>query len=130
MTQELYERVRPHVTVYAGSHGVDPTSATRTVLEALPGITPEAVERLLEVEPGGDPLEAIDDEVLEQVDRYLLPSRKTVFTIRAVGSTSGGGLFIREALIELDGSPERPFLVYAWRQGIPADDSSSRNRQP
>jgi general secretion pathway protein K len=124
MTRELYERVRPHVTVYAGSDGVDPTRATRTVLEALPGITPQAIERLLEVEPGEDPLEAIDDEeVLEQIDLYWLPSREAVFTIRAVGRTPGGGMFIREALIELDGSPERPFLVYVWRQGVPAGES-------
>ena len=124
MTGELYERVRPHVTVYAGSDGVDPTRATRAVLEALPGITPEVVERLLEAEPGEDPLDTIDDdEVLEQIDLYWLPSREAVFTIRAVGRTPGGGMFIREALIELDGSPERPFLVYVWRQGAPAGDS-------
>lgn len=124
MTPELYERVRPHVTVHAGSDGVDPTRATRIVLEALPGITPEVVERLLEVEPGEDPLEAIaDEELLEQIDLYWLPSREAVFTIRAVGRTQGGGLFIREAVIELDGSPERPFLVYVWRQGLPAGDS-------
>jgi general secretion pathway protein K len=123
MTRELYQRVRPHVTVYAGSDGVDPTRATRAVLEALPGITPEVVERLIEAEPGGDPLEAIDDEVLEQIDLYWLPSREAVFTIRAVGRTPGGGMFVREALIELDGSPERPFLVYVWRQGVPAGDS-------
>jgi hypothetical protein len=118
MTEELYERVRPHVTVYAGSDGVDPTRATRSVLEALPGITPEVVERLLAVEPGEDPLEAIDDEeVLELIDPYWLPSRESVFAIRAVGRTPGGGMFVREALIELDGSPERPFLVYVWRRG-------------
>jgi general secretion pathway protein K len=123
MTQNLYERVRPHVTVYAGSDGVDPTRATRTVLEALPGLTSEVVERLLEMEPGGDPLKAIeDDEVLEQIDLYWLPSREAVFTIRAEGRTPGGGLFVREALIELDGSPERSFLVYVWRQEVPAAD--------
>jgi general secretion pathway protein K len=123
MTQELYERVRPHVTVYAGSDGVDPTRATRTVLEALPGITPEIVERLLELESGEDPLEAIEDEeVLGQIDLYWLPSRESVFTIRALGRTQGGGLFLREAVIELQGSPERPFLVDVWRQGkLPTD---------
>jgi len=123
MTQDLYERIRPHVTVYAGSDGVDPTRATRTVLEALPGITPEVVERLLDLEPGGDPRKAIgDDEVVEQIDLYWRPSREGAFAIRAEGRTSGGGLFLREALIELGGSPERPFLVYVWRQGAPVAD--------
>jgi general secretion pathway protein K len=118
MTEELYTRLRPHVTVHAGSDGFDPTRATRAVLEALPGITPQAVERLLAIEPSDDPLEAIDDEVLEQIDLYWLPSREALFTIRAEAWTPGGGRFVREAVIELDGSPERPFLVHAWRQGI------------
>jgi hypothetical protein len=119
MTEELYRRIRPHVTVHAASDGLDPTRATRAVLEALPGITPEVVERLLATGASDDPLEAIDDdEVLGQIDLYWLPSREAVFTIRAEARTSGGGRFVREAVIELDGSPQRPFLVHAWRQEI------------
>jgi general secretion pathway protein K len=118
MSGELYQRVRPHVTVHAGSDGVDPTRATRAVLEALPGMTPAVVERLLAAELGDDPLAAVeDDEVLAQIDLYWLPSREAVFTVRSEGRTAGGGRFVREAVIELDGSPERPFLVHAWRQG-------------
>jgi general secretion pathway protein K len=117
MTGDLYRRVRPHVTVHAGSDGIDPTRATRAVLEALPGITPAVVERLLAADLDGDPLAAIeDDEVLAQIDLYWLPSREAVFTVRSEGRTAGGGRFVREAVIELDGSPERPFLVHAWRQ--------------
>jgi hypothetical protein len=56
--------------------------------------------------------------VLEQIDLYWLPSREAVFTIRALVLTQGGGLFLREAVIELQGSPERPFLVHVWRQGL------------
>jgi hypothetical protein len=41
-----------------------------------------------------------------------------VFTIRAEARTPGGGHFVREAVIELDGSPEQPYLVYTWRQGF------------
>jgi general secretion pathway protein K len=118
MTQELYKRVRPHVTVHTRSDGFDPTRATRPVLEALPGITPEVVERLLEAGPSEDPLAAIDDETLERVDLYWLPSREAMFTIHAVGRTLGGGTFTREAVIELAGRPEQPFLVYAWGRGI------------
>jgi hypothetical protein len=107
--------------VHAAADGLDPTRATRAVLEALPGITPAVVERLLAADPFEDPLEAVDDdEVLAQIDLYWLPSREAVFTIRAEARTQGGGRFVREAVVELDGSPQRPFLVHAWRQG--ADD--------
>lgn len=123
MTGELYQRIRPHVTVHSGSDGVDPLRASRAVLQALPGMTPDLVERLLAAEPGDDPLAAIeDDEALARIDYYWLPSREAVFTIRAVARTPGGGLFVREAVIELDGSPQQPFLVYAWRRGHPGDD--------
>jgi general secretion pathway protein K len=115
----LVRRIRPHVTVHSGSDGVDPTRATRAVLEALPGMTAAVVERLLAAGPEDDPLAAIeDDDVLEQIDLYWLPSREAVFTVRADARTAGGGRFVREAVIELDGSPERPFLVHAWRQGF------------
>ena len=118
MSDELYRRIRPHVTVHAGADGLDPTRATRAVIEALPGITPAVVERLLAADPDDDPLAAIDDDVvLAQIDRYWLPSREAVFTVRAEAWTPGGGRFVREAVIELDGSPQRPFLVHAWRQG-------------
>jgi general secretion pathway protein K len=117
MTEALYRRVRPHVTVHAAADGFDPTRATRAVLEALPGITPAAVERLLAADPYDDPLQTIDDAVLAQIDLYWLPSREAVFTIRAEARTPGGSRFVREAVIELDGSPEQPFLVHAWRQG-------------
>jgi general secretion pathway protein K len=118
MTEDLYRRIQPHVTVHAVADGFDPTRATRAVLEALPGITPAVVERLLAGDPFDDPLEAIDDdEVLAQIDLYWLPSREAVFTIRAEARTHGGGRFVREAVVELDGSPQRPFLVHAWRQG-------------
>jgi general secretion pathway protein K len=117
MTEALYRRIRPHVTVHAAADGLDPTRATRAVLEALPGITPAVVERLLAADLDADPLEAVDDdEVLAQIDLYWLPSREAVFTVRAEAATPGGGRFVREAVIELDGSPQRPFLVHAWRQ--------------
>jgi general secretion pathway protein K len=119
MTEALYRRIKPHVTVHSGSDGVDPTRATKAVLGALPGITPEIIESLLNAGPDDDPLDAIeDDEVLEQIDLFWLPSREAVFTIRADGRTPGGGHFVREAVVELDGSPEQPFLVYTWRQGF------------
>jgi general secretion pathway protein K len=89
MSEELYRRIR-HVTVHAAADGLDPDQ---------------------------DPLAAIDDdEVLAQIDLYWLPSRDAVFTVRAEAWTSGGGRFVREAVIELDGSPQCPFLVHAWRQ--------------
>lgn len=115
MTQALYELVRPYVTVYSGAEGVDPTRAPRPVLEALPGITPSLVEALLRGEI--DPFSLSQDQPLPVgLEDYLVPSRELIFTIRALGRTSAGR-FLRQAVIELDASRDRPFLVYAWSRG-------------
>ena len=57
MTQSLYQQVRPYVTVYSGSEGIDVTRAPRPVIEALPGITPPVVEALLTAGREVDPLQ-------------------------------------------------------------------------
>jgi general secretion pathway protein K len=118
MTRRLYEQVRPYVTVYSGAEGIDPTRAPRPVLEALPGITPPVVEALLTAGRGVDPFSLIEDQLLvAALENYFIPSRDLVFTIRALGHTSGGGRFLRQAVIELGFSRERPFLVHAWSRG-------------
>jgi general secretion pathway protein K len=122
MTQSLYARVRPYVTVYSGAEGIDPTQAPRLVLEALPGMTPPAVEALLTAGRELDPFSLIEDQqLLDELENYIVPSRELVFTIRALGRTSGGGRFLRQAVIELDPGRDRPFLVYAWGRGTLPD---------
>ncbi|HEX5795074.1 MAG TPA: hypothetical protein VFY19_04475, partial [Geminicoccaceae bacterium] len=107
VSQVLYEEVRPYVTVYSGAEGVDPTRAPRVVLEALPGMTPELVEVLLAAGPDSDPYLAIEDQgALDELEFYLLPTRDLVFTVRALARTPDGGTFLREAVIELGGSPD------------------------
>jgi general secretion pathway protein K len=127
MTQSLYEQVRPYVTVYSGAEGIDPTRAPRAVLEALPGITPPLVEALLTAGRELDPFSLIEDQqLLTELEEYIVPSRDLVFTIRALGRTSGGGRFLRQAVIELDGSRGQPFLVYTWGRGTLPDATGLR----
>ena len=92
------------------------------MLEALPGITPSVVEALLAAGREVDPFSVIEDqELLADLEEYIVPSRELMFTIRALGRTSGGGRFLRQAVIELDSSLDRPFLVYAWGRGTLPD---------
>jgi general secretion pathway protein K len=122
MTQSLYEQIRPYVTVYSGAEGIDPTRARRPVLEALPGITPTVVDALLAARREVDPFSVLEDQPsLADLEAYMVPSRELVFTIRALGRTSGGGRFLRQAVIELDASSDRPFLVYTWGRGTLPD---------
>ena len=118
MTRALYERAQPYVTVYSGAEGVDPLRAPGPVLQALPGMTPELVEQLLNAGSDFDPFFDLEDEtLLEQLELYFLPTRDAVFTIRALARSDDGGTFLRETVIELDGDPAQPFLVLDWRRG-------------
>jgi general secretion pathway protein K len=122
MTQTLYQQVRPFVTVYSGAEGIDPTRASRLALQALPGIPPELVEAMLTADAEVDPFTLFEDQSLpEELEQYIVPSRELVFTIRALGRTSGGGRFVRQAVIELGASADQPFLVYVWRRGTLAE---------
>ncbi|MGH6884823.1 MAG: general secretion pathway protein GspK [Geminicoccales bacterium] len=117
MSEALYRRLRPFVTVYSGAEGIDPTRASLDVLQAVPGMTPEIAEAIRAAGPGGDPFEVIDEEALFDLELYFVPSREIMFQILAEARTAGGGVFVRDAVIELSGQPEQPFMVHAWRRG-------------
>lgn len=117
MTAELQTRMRPHLTVLSRTKGVDPLRASRTVLAAIPGITPGAIEAFADAEPDADPSALIDQDLLFEIEYYLRPSREVMYTIRAEGRSAGGGVFVREAQVELFGGGSAPFQIYSWRRG-------------
>ena len=67
--------------------------------------------------PGADPFETIEDEVLFELEVYFIPSREIVYQVQAVARTAGGGVFVREAVIELALQPDQPFQAHVWRRG-------------
>jgi general secretion pathway protein K len=117
MTPELYRRIRPFITVFSGTEAVDPMHASRVVLAAIPGMTDQLVEAFAKAGAMEDPLASIDDTAVVDVEPYLIPSREVMYEVCAQATTAGGGIFVREAVIELTGQPLRPFLVHAWRHG-------------
>ncbi len=117
MTPELYRRMRPYVTIFSGAEAVDPLRASRVVLAAIPGMTQQLIEAYAAARPDEDPLAGIDDNTAFDIEPYLIPSREVMYTVRAEAETAAGGLFVREAVIELTGEPDRPFRVHAWRRG-------------
>ena len=117
MTPELYRRLRPYITVFSGAEAVDPRHAPRVVLAAIPGMTDQLIEAYAKAGPEEDPLANIEDDSVFEIEPYLIPSRKVMYTVRAEAKTAGGGQFVREAVIELTSQPDRPFRVHAWRRG-------------
>jgi general secretion pathway protein K len=119
MTEELFRRLRRHVTVFSGAEGIDPTRARRRVLRAVPGMTPELIEALRRLRPGADPFDLpdLDEDTLFDLELYFVPSREIMYGVRAEAHTKAGGVFVREAVIELSGSRERPFQIHDWHRG-------------
>jgi len=114
----LYQRIRPHVTIYSDAEGVDPLRASPAVLRAIPGITPE-IEAAISTSATADDVDLILSSIdVEEAVDYLLPSRELLFNIRAIGISEGGGRFVRDATIALDGGVDTlPFTIYTWQRG-------------
>ncbi|MGI9419281.1 MAG: hypothetical protein ACR2RA_15745 [Geminicoccaceae bacterium] len=123
MTDSLYEKLRPHMTVYTHADGLDPRRASNAALAALPGMTPNGVAAIrANNDPDADLLLALPSEMVGPFEDYVLPSRDLVFEIRALGQTAGGGRFLRESIVALDGGPsELPFSIFLWRRGTLTD---------
>jgi general secretion pathway protein K len=114
VSQALFERLEPAVTVTAESDGFDPAVAPLLAVRALPDITPETAARLMAGEP------AFEIEGLAEAEPFILETRQGIYTIRAHARTSAGASFVRIALIELNYAPDEPFIVHDWRQGATA----------
>jgi general secretion pathway protein K len=119
MTDALFEKIRPDLTIYTDVDGLDPLRASRSALAALPGMTPEALAAIQgNNDPSADLLLTLPFEVVGPFEDYVLPSRDLVFEIRSLGQTEGGGRFLRETIIALDGGRGAlPFSTYIWRRG-------------
>jgi general secretion pathway protein K len=114
MTADLFQRLRPLVTVHSGLAGVDPRVAPREVLLALFEGDPASIEPLL-----------LQREITQEVDfssagssvlaANLAQSQRRVFTILSTGKV-GQTAYTRRAIVRLMHQPELPFVVLTWRR--------------
>jgi general secretion pathway protein K len=140
MTPELYRQVAPFFTVHSWAPGIDPATAPREVLRALPGITPERVEALLAARSataagsrqplvdqrhqrarrvGDRPAKLVKalEPPLAGLDAFLSPSSGRIFAINAEAHSAGGGAFVRKAIVRLPHGPDQFYHVHSWRRG-------------
>jgi general secretion pathway protein K len=114
MTATLYAAVADHLTVFSKSPGVNPAFASRAVLLAMPGATPEVVDNYL----------ARRQEALAA--RLPLPAfpvagagagPTNLWRIRAEVTMADGVTYIRETVLRPGGDIQRPVTVLAWLEG-------------
>jgi general secretion pathway protein K len=117
VTQAVYRRIRPFVTVESGNPRIDPQTAPREVLLGLPGVSPQEVGFLLAAR-GAASAPGSSLPTLSGVDRYVASSTLRAASVRVRAVTKGAS-FVRDAVVVLTGSPLHPIRFAEWRRGEP-----------
>lgn len=112
ITPDIYRQVAPLITVHSGLPGVDPNVATAAVLAVL-GSAGAAVD----IAPGTEaPAPRTGGAERRRNRASTAASRQRSFTVTAEARTAGGAVFVRQALVELNGPRTRPFTIRQWEQ--------------
>ena len=118
VTPELLERVSRSLTVYSRQAGINPATASRGVLLALPNATAEAVDSYIAARM--DALEArLAVPVFPPAQGFGVGA-VAVWRIRAETLLPDGVTFIREAVVRPVADARRPLIVLAWQDGARA----------
>jgi len=118
MTPAVYSRIAPSITVYTRTAGINPLTASRDVLLALPNADPAVVDAYL----------AQREDAL--ANNLPLPPYAgaagfnagaiQTWRIRAEAKLPDGVTFVREAVARPSPDPARPLVVLAWIEGASA----------
>ncbi|MBS0321720.1 MAG: general secretion pathway protein GspK [Proteobacteria bacterium] len=112
MPADVFARIAPSLTVYSKSRGVNPATADRTTLLALPNATAEAVDAFI----------AARSDALAQgmpvppfpAASGLAGASALVWRIKATAALPDGVMFTREAVVRPSQDLRRPLIILAW----------------
>ena len=124
VTRAAFDRLRPFVTVYAESAHIDPATAPRGVLLAVPGMSPGAADLILASRiprPDGSVSAAPSD--FAAAKQYLAFADLRAATVTSEVVEGRDAHFVRRAVIATTGDPYYPFRILEWRQE-PGDTTS------
>jgi general secretion pathway protein K len=115
MTPELFARVNGALTVYSNRPGINPATASRDVLLALPGVTAEVVDTFLaqRQEARQNKLPVPPFPQAAGLGGGAIP----VWRIHAEARLPDGVTFIRDAVLRPSAEPRRPLIAYLWQEG-------------
>lgn len=126
MTAELWNRVAPAFTVYSRRPGVNPSTAPRLALIAVPGIDETIADEIIATREAaaGEPVSgrvtvaaALASLIPAPARRYTTGGRGNVLAIRSWATLTGGGEYVQQAVIELTARSDPPWRIHAWRPG-------------
>lgn len=118
MTTAIYARIAPSITVYTRTAGINPLTASRDVLLALPNADAAVVDAYIAQRA---------DAIANNLPPPPYPGAAGFNTgavqtwrIRAEAKLPDGVTFVREAVARPSPDPARPLVVLAWLEGASA----------
>lgn len=118
MDYELYRLLEPHITVYARASRPNPAFASATVLQALPGMTPEIAAALVDQRRQLLPGQAAEPLLLPDGTPLVPAGGGVTYTVRSKATLPNGAWTVLDATIRLGGAPGgRAFSILRWRPG-------------
>jgi len=127
MTPGLAARLADSLTVYSRQPGINLATASREVLLAIPGTTPEQIDMFIAQRA---------DAIANKLPIPLLPQAQAfssaavpVWRIRAEAALPDGVTFVRDAVLRPSSDPQRPVIALLWQEGArlpaPASDAGA-----
>jgi len=125
MTTALYARVASSLTVHARQGGINPATASRDVLLALPYATPDAVDAYMTQRAAA--LAAKLPIPPFPPAAGLTVGANPTWRIRVRAQAPDGVTFVREAVLRPSGNPRRPLIALAWLDDTAAPLPATRS---
>ena len=114
VTPALMARIAGSLTVYSQQRGINPATAPRDSLLAIPGVSAEQVDTFIA---------ARSDALANQLPVPPFPPAQAyaatspVWRIHAEATTPDGVTFARDAVVRPQNDPRQPILVLLWQEG-------------
>ncbi len=117
MTPAVFERIAGSLTVYSRQPGINPATASRDVLLALPNATPEMVDTFLAQR---------QDALAANLPVPPFPPAQSFasgalprWRIHAEAVLPDGVTFVRDAVVTPSSDPRRGLIALLWQEGTP-----------
>ncbi len=129
VTPGLMSRIAGSITIYSRQRGINPATAARDALLALPGVTPDQIDAFI-----ASRSEALANQLpvppLPAAQAFL-SAAGPVWRIHVEAMTPDGVTFARDAVVRSQNDPRQPMVVLLWQEGeaaprAPATDDAAQ----
>ncbi len=118
VTPALFARIGPSITVHSRSPGINPATASRDVLLAVPNATPELVDAF--IQQRNNALAAKLPVPPFPPASGLAANPVQTWRIHVEANLPDGVTFVREAVVRPSQDPHRVLVVLVWQEGMRA----------